>query len=146
LIADGESAAIRWATGEQASRHRLGQVAPDQGWWSGYGLRRWSGYLGPMGSPQEGPVERVTCKHCLRLLSGAYGGGLIEGKRNVTPNKTQLVALLQRVDAVEANWALETLAGAGEELTPEQCEHISDCLCKINDHAGSPTICWLKLN
>jgi len=23
------------------------------------------------GSPQEGPVERVTCKHCLRLLSRA---------------------------------------------------------------------------
>jgi hypothetical protein len=125
--------------GPPGNRHHdtdWGKWHPDQGWWSGYGLRRWSGYLRPMGSlPQEGPVERVTCKHCLRLLSGAYGGGLIEGKRNVTPNKTQLVALLQRVDAVEANWALETLAGAGEELTPEQCEHISDCLCKINDHA-----------
>jgi len=53
----------------------------------------------------------------------------------VTPNKTQLVALFQRVEAVEASWALETLAGAGEELTLDQCENISDCLCKINDHA-----------
>ncbi|MBW3762760.1 hypothetical protein GL272_20065 [Aeromonas veronii] len=50
----------------------------------------------------------------------------------MTLNKTQLVALFKRV---EANWALETLAGAGEELTLEQCENISDCLCKINDHA-----------
>lgn len=53
----------------------------------------------------------------------------------MTLNKTQLVALFKRVEAVEANWALETLAGAGEELTLEQCENISDCLCKINDHA-----------
>ena len=33
------------------------------------------------------------------------------------------------------DFPLIRLAGAGEELTLEQCEHISDCLCKINDHA-----------
>ena len=119
MIADGESAAIRWAT-----RNRYHDT--DWGKWhliKAGGVVTACGQVVRLfeadGSPQEGPVERVTCKHCLRLLSRAYGGGLIEGKRNVTPNKTQLVALLQRVDAVEANWALETLAGAGEELTLE---------------------------
>lgn len=56
----------------------------------------------------------------------------------MTPDKTQLVGLLQRIDVVEANWALEALAVAGEELTLEQCEYVSHCFCKINDHAAIP--------
>ena len=55
-----------------------------------------------------------------------------------------LVALFKSVDATEAAWALETLAeDTAKSVATDDLHSISDCLCKINDHANGDEN-WLK--
>jgi len=74
MVDSGELTAIRWAIKER-------NYDPDWGRWHliragesfticGHAVRLFE----VDGSPQEGPLNRITCKRCLKAMSkGAYG-------------------------------------------------------------------------
>lgn len=51
-------------------------------------------------------------------------------------DRNQFKELFRKLNAVEAEWALDIL-GSHEELTLtlDELQDVGDCLCKINDHA-----------